>query len=513
MISPESGITRNRRVAKNTFFLYLRMFFVLLVSLYTTRVILRVLGVEDYGVYNVVAGFVTMFSFLNTSLAGAIQRFYNYETSQKGEEGTSSVYSLSLVIQFGLSLIVLLLLETIGVWYLNTVMVVPSDRLFAANILFQSSTLSLVILILSIPFSAAILSFEKMDYYAAVGIIDVLLKLLIIIVLPYVPYDKLISYSILLLLISITNFLLYYIYSKRNFASLRFSHHYVKNKAAMKQMLSFAGWNVFGTFSNVIYTQGTNILLNYFFGPIVNAAKGIAGQIMSAIQSFSLNVLTAFRPQLVNSYAQSDFERTKKLMFIESKVCFVLMCALSVPLIVEMDYILNIWLGDNVPEYASLFSCLVLVHVTITSLNQPFSQVIHAIGKMKVFQLVTGGITCMIIPASYLAFKFGATPSAVFWIGIIMAILTQISCAYIVNNIFYFGLKHYLIDVILRCLVFVIILPIMPVAVHLMMRVSFGRLIIVTCVSLMVSALLAYYVVLNKKDRASICNLIKLKSK
>ncbi len=511
MLSAESGTKRNRRVAKNTFSLYLRMFFVLLVSLYTTRVILRVLGVEDYGVYNVVAGFVTMFSFLNTSLAGAIQRFYNFETSQKGDEGTSSVYSLSLVIQFGLSLIVLLLLETIGVWYLNNVMVVPPDRLFAANILFQSSTLSLVLLIISIPFSAAILSFEKMDYYAAVGIIDVLLKFLIIIVLPYIPYDKLISYSILLLLISITNFFLYYIYSKKNFASLRFSNHYVKNIAALKQMLSFAGWNIFGTFSNVVYTQGTNILLNFFFGPIVNAAKGIAGQIMSAIQGFSINVLTAFRPQLVNSYAQNEFGRTKRLLFIESKVCFVLMCALSVPLIVEMDYILNIWLGDGVPEYAGLFSCLVLVHATITSLNQPFSQVVHATGKMKVFQLVTGGITCMIIPLSYFAFKFGALPSAVFWIGIAMALLSQISCAYIVNHIFYFGLKHYLKDVILRCIVFIMILPILPVGIHLLMRVSFGRLIIVIIVSLIVSGLLAYYVVLNQEDRASVLNIIKIK--
>lgn len=509
----ESGTARNKRVAKNTISLYLRMFFVLLVSLYTTRVVLRVLGVEDYGVYNVVAGFVTLFSFLNTSLAGAIQRFYNFETSQKGDEGTSSVYTLSLVIQFCLSLIVLLLLETIGVWYLNKVMVVPPDRLFAANILFQSSTLSLVLLIISIPFSAAILSFEKMDYYAAVGIIDVLLKLLIIIVLPYIPYDKLISYSVLLLLISITNFLLYYIYSKNRFNSLRFSRYYIRNHTALKQMLSFAGWNVFGTFSNVVYTQGTNILLNFFFGPIVNAAKGIAGQIMSAIQSFSINVVTAFRPQLVNSYAKNDFERTKKLMFIESKVCFVLMCTLSVPLIIEMDYILNLWLGEDVPIYAGLFSCLVLVHATIASLNQPFSQVVHATGTMKSFQLITGCITCMIIPFSYFAFKLGAPPSAVFWIGIAMAVFSQIACAYIVNHLFYYDLRHYLVDVIVPCLTFVILLPIIPLIIRQMMPESFGRLALGTTLSLIIAGILAYCVVLNKGDRVSVLNILKIKNK
>ena len=509
----ESGITRNKRVAKNTVFLYLRMFFVLLVSLYTTRVILRVLGVEDYGVYNVVAGFVTLFSFLNTSLAGAIQRFYNYETSQKGDDGTASVYSLSLVIQFCLSLIVLLLLETIGVWYLNTVMVLPAERLFAANILFQSSTLSLVLLIMGIPFSAAILSFERMDYYALVGIIDVLLKLLIIIALPYIPYDKLISYSVLLLLISITNFLLYYIYCKRKFECLRYSHHYLRNRTALKQMLSFAGWNVFGTFSNVVYTQGTNLLLNYFFGPIVNAAKGIAGQIMSAIQGFSINVVTAFRPQLVNSYAQNDFDRTRKLMFIESKVCFVLMCTLSVPLIIEMDFILNLWLGEDVPDYAGLFSCLVLVHATIASLNQPFSQVVHATGNMKAFQLVTGGITCMIIPFSYIAFKSGASPSAVFWVGIVMAVLSQIACAYIVNHLFHYDLKYYLLDVIARCFLFVILLPILPFSIKQMMPVSFFRLVLVTFLALIVAGVLAYYVVLNKGDRMSVNNILKNNNK
>ena len=509
----ESGIIRNKRVAKNTIFLYLRMFFILLISLYTTRVVLRVLGVEDYGVYNVVAGFVTLLSFLNTSLAGSIQRFYNFETSQKGDDGMSSVYSMSLVIQFCLSLIVFLLLETIGVWYLNTVMVLPPERLFAANILFQSSVLSLILLIMGIPFSAAILSFEKMDYYALVGIIDVILKLFIIVVLPYIPYDKLISYSVLLLLISITNFLLYYIYSKKKFDSLRYSHNYIKDRHALKSMLSFAGWNVFGTFSNVVYTQGTNILLNFFFGPIINAAKGIAGQIMSAIQSFSINVVTAFRPQLVNSYAQNDFERTRKLMFIESKVCFVLMCSLSVPLIIEMDYILNLWLGEDIPNYAGLFSCLVLVHTTIASLNLPFSQVVHATGKMKTFQLVTGGITCMIIPLSYVAFMCGAEPSTIFWVGIVMAILSQVACAYIVNHLFYFSLKTYLVDVIARCFMFAFLLPILPFSTKQMMLRSFGRLALVSSLSLIVAGILAYYVVLSKDERVSVHNVFKIKSK
>lgn len=500
---------RNKIVAKNTIFLYVRMLFVLVVSLYTTRVLLAVLGIEDYGVYNVIAGFVTMFSFLNTSLAGAIQRFYNYETSKNAENGTSSVYSISLVIQIALALIITLLLETIGLWYLNNVMVIPHERIVAANILFQASTISLALLIIGIPYSAAILSFEKMDYYAIVGIIDVVLKLLIVIVLPYLPYDKLVCYSVLLLLISVVNFLLFFVYSKHHFHALVFSVAYTKNRFAVKQMLSFAGWNVFGTFSNVVYSQGTNVLLNFFFGPIINAARGIAGQIMSAIQSFSLNVVTAFRPQLVNSYAQNDFNRTRKLMFIESKVCFVLMCVLSVPVIVEINYILHIWLGDNVPNYASVFSCLVLVHATITSLNLPFSQVIHATGNMKVFQLTTGCITCLIIPIAYVAFKMGADPASVFWIGIIMALISQIACIFIVNRIFYFGIKTYLSDVVVRCLAFVIILCVFPVIIGRTLPMSFCRLLLVVVVDIISAIPLTFYLVFNSQDRYSILHLFK----
>lgn len=505
----ESNVNINKRVAKNTIFLYIRMFFVLIVSLYTTRVILRVLGIEDYGVYNVIAGFVTMFSFLNTSLAGAIQRFYNFENSRKGDDGTASVYSFSLVIQGALSILIIILLETIGLWYINSIMVIPPDRLFAANVLFQSSTLSLALIIIGIPYSAAILSFEKMDYYALVGIIDVLLKLLIVIVLPYIAYDKLISYSILLLLISITNFLLFFVYSKKHFINLKFSYSYTKDKKALRSMLLFSGWNVFGTFSNVVYTQGTNILLNFFFGPIVNAAKGIAGQIMSAIQSFSLNVVTAFRPQLVNSYAKNEYERTRKLMYIESKVCFVLMYALSVPIIIEIEYILHLWLGDNVPEYAGIFSCLVLIHATITSLNLPFSQVVHATGNMKLFQLVTGLITCLIIPISFVAFKLGALPSAVFWIGIVMAILSQLACIFIVNKLFSYNIKDYLIDVIGRCALFCVILPLIPIILRFVIPISFFRLLVVVTIDLLLTMVFGFFVVFNKEDRESVRNLLK----
>ncbi len=272
---------KNSRIARNTLFRYVRMFFAMVVALYTSRVLLQTLGVVDFGVNNVVAGFVTMFSFLNSSLTGAIQRYYNFEKSTQGAEGIGKVYHTSMLIQVSMAIIVFVLLEGFGVWYLNNVMVIPEDRMLAANILFQCSTVSLLFLIISIPYSAAIMSFEHMDYYAIVGVLDVVLKLVIVLILPYLGSDKLITYASLLFLISIINFLLYFVYARRKFDALRLRGE--RDKSLLKSMLVFSGWNFFGTFSNVVYQQGVNLLLNFFFGPVVNAARGISAYVSQAL--------------------------------------------------------------------------------------------------------------------------------------------------------------------------------------------------------------------------------------
>ena len=242
--------SNNKTIAKNTAFLYIRMIVVLLVSLYTTRVVLRVLGVVDYGVYNVVGGFVSMFGFLNTSLVGATQRYYNFETSRNGIEGLRKVYTASLVIQSLLALVILFLLETFGIWYVNHVMVVPPERVMAANFLFQFSTISLLLVIMQIPYSAAIVSFERMDYYALVGVIDVFLRLVIVIALPFFVFDKLILYGLFILSIGIVNYFLFYIYAKKNFLDLKIAKPI--SRALFKEMLSFSGWNVLGTFAGMM---------------------------------------------------------------------------------------------------------------------------------------------------------------------------------------------------------------------------------------------------------------------
>ena len=336
--------TGNKRILKNTFFLYFRMIFVLLVSLYATRVVLNVLGVVDYGIYNVVAGFVSVFSFLNTSMINSIQRFYNFENGRGNIEGLKKIYSASIIIQVLIAVFTFVLLESLGVWYINNIMVVPEERLEAANWIFQLSVFSLLLLILQIPYSSAVVSHEKMDYYAIIGILDAVFRLIIVVILPFVGGDYLVVYGVLLLGISIFDFLAYYVYSKKKFEVITFTK--TVDRPTIKSMLSFSGWNIFDAVSLLVQGQGLNLLMNSFFGPIVNAARGVAFQIQGAIYNFTSNVSIAFKPQLTESYAKNDLDRTRDLMFSMSKICYLMQIVLVIPIIAELDNILGLWLKE-----------------------------------------------------------------------------------------------------------------------------------------------------------------------
>ena len=502
-----SSLNGNSRIARNTLFLYVRMSFAMIVALYTSRVLLRTLGVVDFGVNNVVAGFVTMFSFLSSSLTGAIQRYYNYERSTNGALGVGKVYRTSMLIQLAMAAIVFILLEGLGVWYLNNVMVIPEERLFAANVLFQSSSLSLLLLIISIPFSAAIVSFEHMDYYAIVGVLDVVLKLIIVLVLSYLGTDKLVTYSCLLLIVSITNFLLFFVYAKKKFDALRFKGE--RDKGLLKSMLVFSGWNFFGTFSNVVHLQGVNLLLNYFFGPVVNAAHGISAYVSNALHGFSSNIVVAFRPQMVESYAEKNYTRTKNIMFSESKICYLMLLLFIVPLVIEVDYVLHLWLGDKVPVFSTIFTVLVLIKMLISTLNLPFTQIVHASGKMMKFQVITGGMTCMIIPMGWIAFKMGLSPVSIFVIALFLALSTQVACNIIVKEIFDYDLNRYLTRVIVPLMSITIIAPILPWLIHISMPQSFLRLVCVTLVSTIIIIPYTYFIVLSSEERAMALSMMR----
>ena len=496
----------NKRIAKNTLFLYIRMAIVMAINLYVTRVVLDVLGVSDYGIYNVVCGFVSMFGFLNTSMANGIQRFYNFELGKNGEDAVVKVYNTALIIQFVLAISIVILTETVGLWYVNTKMVISPDRMLAANWIFQFSVISLIFVIIQIPYSAAILAYEKMDYYAIVSIIDAAMKLAIVFVLPHLSGDSLILYGLMTLFISILNFILYSGYCRKKFKHLRFKKTF--DKSQFKSMMSFSGWNLFGSFAYILKGQGVNVLINAFFGTLVNAANGVATQISSAIQTFSANIVLAFKPQLTQSYAKGEYARTELLMNAMSKISFILVCIIAIPVMLDIEFILKIWLGSNIPDHTVVFTRLTIITMMISVLNTPITQVIHATGKMKKYQLVTSCIICSILPISWLFLKLEFPAESVFYIGIVITIINQIICVWVLKTIFDYNIIKYIREVVLFCSLILIAPLLAPNFIVEYFSEGIVRFIMIFIINLILVCASAY-ILLRKDEKVKISQITK----
>lgn len=493
-----------KRIAKNTIYLYLRMFFVLVVSLYTSRVVLNTLGVTDYGIYNVVAGFVSLFSFINATLSSSLQRYYNYEGIKNETLGFNNVYNVGLAIHIILSIVLLIILETLGVWYVNNIMILPSDRLPAANCILQTSIFSLLLVLLQIPYIGAIMAKERMNYYAIVSIVDTSLKLAVVFFLPRVDSDHLVIYGWLLLTINLFDLIAYYVYCHLKFSEISLNFKY--DLQLFKAILGFSGWNIIGTFAFLIKGQGVNLLLNFFFGPIVNAARGIAFQVNNAVSSFSQNISIAFRPQITNMYATNQKESVQKLMFVESKVCFMLIAVIMIPIIIDIDYILQLWLGENVPELTASFVTLVLVDTLIGTLNTPCTQVVQATGNIKLYQIFSTAVNIILIPASWLLLKWGFQASSVFIAAIVVSVLNQLLCLVATHMVFQFNYNKYISQVIIPCCLFITLLPVVPYALSVLCPQSFARLLCIVVADLFMALLLFYLLGLDatqKKDLVS----------
>lgn len=500
----------NKRIAKNTLFLYIRLVFVLLVSLYTVRVVLNALGIVDYGIYNVVGGFASMFGFFCTTMSSATQRFYNYEIGKNGYVAVTNVFNSAFRIQILFSIIVFVLGEIIGVWYINYQMVIPEERLVVANWIYQFALLSLIFTIIQVPFSAAIMAYERMNFYAIVGIIDAILKLLIAIIIFQIYIDRLWLYGFLLFMVSITNFVLYVYYCKMNFGPIKLvKRHDVKLR---NEMLSFSGWNVLGTFSYMMRNQGLNVLINAFFGVVINAASGIAGQVSGALQTFTSNIVIAFKPQLTQAYAKGEYARTQQLFFVMSKISYTLMLVLAVPLILEMNYVLHLWLGKEVPEYTISFSILTVISILIGVFHTPIVQVLHATGKIKKFQIFTAVIILWILPLSWLFIKIGMSPNSIYWVTIAVFLINQIVGLWLLHKCFSYRYIDYIKEVILPCIYFTILLIIVPYYSLSLFPESFLRLSIICMEALIIGICLAFFIILNSEERKQCIMLVKKKN-
>lgn len=406
--------------------------FVMAVSLYTSRVNLSVLGIEDNGIYQVVGGLVAMFSFLNGSLAGATSRFLTYEIGRGDKIKTKKNFSASLEIHFFLCIIVLILGESIGLWFLNNKLVIPTYRLHSAQIVYQFSIVACLISIIQIPYNALIIAYEKMNIFAYLGILDVVLKLLICYLLYIIPFDKLGTYGILITFVSIINITIYYSYCHKKFETARFELE--RNWNILKPILSFSGWDLLGNFSVMARSQGVNIVLNLFFGPVINSAAGFASSVGNAVYSFANNFMTAIRPPIVKAFSVNDFEKMQQLMVSASKISFSLMLLLSVPFIFESNYIVKLWLKTP-PDYTAMFAVWDLILSLVSVLFLPLVFVIHATGKIKFMSIVNGSIWFLSVPISYILLKIGLGPTIPFILKIGLLILVVISNLYNVKRL------------------------------------------------------------------------------
>lgn len=424
--------SNNKRIAKNAIYLYLRMAIVMVVTLYTTRVILQNLGVDDFGIYNVVYGFVTMFTVFNATLTAGINRYYNYELGRNGLEGVKKVYNVAIRIQALFAMVVFVLVEILGIWYVNNYMVMPADRVMPANWVFQASVISMVLLIVQNPFSSAIMAFEKMDYYAIVSILDVFLKLAIAVGIAYAPFDHLLFYGTLMASISAVNFIAYYGYCRVKFSEcMGLEKKY--DKGIFKDMLKFSGWMSLDPIAYSVNGQGVNMLLNSFFGTIVNTAFGIANQVGQAIDSFCMNLSTAFRPQMVQSFSSGEKQRSLRLFSSMTKISYFLFLLIAIPFCLNIVYIYNIWLGDTYPPVTIPLSILFIMVKMIGCVNHPVSYIVMAKGSLKKYMITTCCITSSILLVAYPLLSLGCSVQSVFIAMFVLSIINQIASVKILS--------------------------------------------------------------------------------
>lgn len=414
-------LSNNSRIAKNTIFLYFRMFITMAVSLYASRVVLNTLGVEDFGIYNVVGGVVGMFGFLNTAMARSTQRFLTFELGKTELSDVNHIFCTSINVHFVIAAVVLILAETIGLWFLCTQMVISDGRMTAAFWVYQCSIISTIVMIMSVPYNSLIIAHEKMSAFAYISIVDVVLKLLIVYLLVISSYDKLILYAILLLIVQIFITAIYIRYCKKYFEESEY--HFSWNPTMFRNMFGFAGWILWGELAYVGFTQGLNILLNIFFGPAVNASRGIAVQVQSAVRQMAGNFQTALNPQITKSYAANDNDYLTRFLYVSSRMSYYLIFLISIPFLIDPELLLELWL-KQVPDYCCSFTRIILLVTILDTMMGPLITAATANGKIKWYQITLGGLLLLIVPLSYIALKMGYDPNSVFIVHLFVCMIT-----------------------------------------------------------------------------------------
>lgn len=494
----------NKRILKNTLFLYTRMILILVVNLITYRLILQVLGVEDYGIYQVVGGIVLLFTILNGALSSGSSRFITFSLGKEDCQDLKNTFSVSFTIHLAMAVVIFLLLETIGLWYINTHLVVPEERMVAVNWIYQFSVLSCMLSLTQVPYSSLIIAHERMDIYAFVGVAEVIFKLVLVGTLFFIGNtDKLIMYG---LLICLWSFALQGYYRYFCFRKYPESHLIlVKDKVYYKSMISFSFWDMIGCFTVQGNTQGVNLMINAFFGVVYNAAFGLANQIRGILSQFSDNFMTAVIPQITKKYAERDFKRVNSLVFNASKMGFLLYAIIAVPVYFEVEYLLRLWLTE-VPDKTPLFLQLTILYCLIRSFARPVVSAIHASGYIKWLNILSGGFAVLTtLPLTYALYVMGFVIETTFWVSIVNSAICngiELWCLRKVDSSF--CVTGYIRNVYIPCVILAIIVFAILYTLVMYLESSFIRLIIVGVVSTISIVAMAYLFILSKGQKEAI---------
>lgn len=496
----------NKRIAKNTLFLYVRMLVTIAVNLYAIRVIWRVLGIDDYGIYDLVGGIVTMFAFLNNAMVASSQRFISFELGRKNLERLNTVFCISVTVHCLLALGIILLAETVGLWFINERLNIPADRMTAANWVYQCSIAAFAVNVISVPYNACIVAHEHMKAYGYFGILEVVLKLLIVFLLLLIPFDKLITYSFLILGVTILMRFIYGYYCRKNFPECRFrfatDHHLIRD------MFAFAGWSFVGNLGFSVRDQGLNIVINLFFNIAVNAAKGIANRIGGVISGFSQSFQMALNPQITKRYAAGEIESMMKLVFSGSKYSAILMMMVVIPLFFASKQVLALWLGDIAP-YTVGFMQLTLIMLLIDSMSNPISTALQATGRIKWFQITVSIIMVSNIPIAWFWIKHNANPYTVLYVSIITTATALIARLVLLKREVGMSLMEFFSQVLGRVAIVCLLAGGVAGWIYSMMTETFTHLVIFAIISVTAIAFISFAIALNANERRLVTGYIR----
>ena len=489
----------NKRIARNTMLLYVRMLFMMAVSLFTSRVVLNTLGVEDYGIYNVVGGVVAMFGFINGSMSSATQRYITFALGKGDMRNLQKVFSTALQIHVLIAAVIVVLGETVGLWFLYSQMQIPAERMDAAFWVLQCSIVSTVVMIVSVPYNADIIAHEKMSAFAYISILEVVLKLAVVYVLLIFSSDKLILYAFLILAVQLLIRFCYSRYCNRHFEESKY--HHVWDKPLFKEMTGFASWSMFGNLSGILYGQGLNMLLNVFFGPVVNAARAVAVQVQNAIQQFVSNFQMALNPQITKRYAKGEMEEMHKLMFRSARFSFYLLFLLSLPFLFETEFILTIWL-KTVPDNTVVFLRIMICTSLIYALANPLLVANQATGKVRKYQAVCGSILLMILPISYVCLRLGCPAYSVFIVHFVVESVTQLARMLILRPLIGIRIRDYLTNIYIKVILVTALSLLVPLVVYENMDNTAARFLVMCVTCVLSVSLVTYSVGLSGNERA-----------